>query len=125
MPNDCWNMITIYASNSQVREILLNEFRSVPGWAFTLRRVGEEALYFRLWSPNRPASEFMDNLWNNYDGIWMKNEWSEEGGSAGVIVGRKMAVQRFEWIEGCIEEEGHRFRSADMPAAVLLQPVES
>ena len=124
MPNDCWNNITIYASNSQIRTILLNEFCSVPAWAFSLDQVGEEALQFRLWSPDAPAREFMDLLWNNYEGLWMKNEWSEEGGGAGVIVGRKMDAQSFEWREGCIEESGHRFRTPEspMPTAVLLQP---
>jgi hypothetical protein len=124
MPNDCWNNITIYASNSQIRAILLNEFCSVPEWAFSLIQVGEEALQFRLWSPDAPAREFMALLWNNYEGLWMKNEWSEEGGGAGVIVGRKMDAQSFEWTEGCIEEIGHRFRTPEspMPAPALLQP---
>ena len=120
MPNDCWNNITIKATNEQIRTILTSEFTNVPAWAFTLFQVGQEVLYFKLWSRWSPDRDFMDKLLNTYAGIWIKNVWDEEGGVAGVIVGTKGYLRSFDWEEGCIEEWAHRQREdPTLPQPVL------
>ena len=120
MPNDCWNVLTIKAENEQIRAILTREFTDVPAWAFKLLQVGEEMLVVKVWSRWAPDKDRMDRLYNNYDDIWIKNEWNEEGGYAGVIVGKRNDRQELSWDEGCIEEWGHRSRAAEqMPAPVL------
>jgi hypothetical protein len=43
-------------------------------------------------------------LFDKYEGIWIKNEWSSEDGTAGVIVGTADSLSRLDWREGCIEE---------------------
>ena len=89
MPNDCWNVFTVKAENAQIRTILTQEFTNVPRWAFRLFEVGEETINFKIWSRWSPDKDLMDRLFNSYEGIWIKNEWNEEGGLAGVIVGTK------------------------------------
>ena len=53
---------------------------------------------------------FINDMLNKYDNLWMLNEWREEGGDAGVIVGKKDDLRSFSWNEGCIEEWHHRLR---------------
>lgn len=120
MPNDCWNFITIKATNEQIRTILTTEFTSVPKWAFDLRQVGEEALIFTIWSRCTPDKKLIHYLLDKYEDLWVKNEWSEEGGFAGIIVGTKGNLKEMEWEEGCIEEWSHRLREAqNMPSPIL------
>ena len=122
MPNDCWNVLTVKATNEQIRAMLTREFTDVPPWAFKLLQASEEVLIFKIWSRWTPDKARMDRLFNTYQGIWIKNEWNEEGGLAGVIVGTKDELQELTWDEGCIEEWGHRGRqpSQPLPAPVLL-----
>jgi len=117
MPNDCWNNITLKATEAQIAEILTTEFTNVPKWAFKLFRVGKGAAEFKLWSAWGPNKDLMNRLIRKYPGIWIKNEWSEEGGFAGVIVGDAENLQDFGWDEGCIEEWGACWRE---PSATII-----
>lgn len=119
MPNDCWNNITLKATEAQIAEILTTEFTNVPKWAFKLFRVGTGAAEFKLWSAWGPNKDLMNRLIRKYPGIWIKNEWSEEGGYAGVIVGNAETLQDFGWDEGCIEEWGACWRTPTQ----ILEPV--
>ncbi len=110
MPNDCWNRITVKATAAHIQRIRTEEFRDVPAWALDVQQVGRGALVFRLWSRNVPAVDFITTLFEKYEGVWLKNEWIEEGGMAGVIVGTRDNVARLDWNEGCIEEWDHRLR---------------
>jgi hypothetical protein len=115
MPNDCWNNITIKATFEQINAMLENEFRNVPSWAYQTVQSGRELLVFRIWSPNAPCEEFIDKLLKVYIDIWIKDEWSEEGGHAGVIVGKHNALTKFSWYEGPIEEWHARLMQAGHP----------
>ncbi len=120
MPNDCWNNITIKATNQQLRDILLREFQDIPAWAFSLKDVGCEAIVFSIWSKWAPNEDFMMKLFDTYANIWIKNDWHEEGGAAGIIVGTKDKLERLTWEEGCIEEWAHRLRRDEtMPRPLL------
>jgi len=120
MPNDCWNNITLKATYEQIRAILTTEFTDVPQWAFSLVQVGQEALVLKFWSADGPDRTRINNLLNKYDGLWIKNEWEEEGGLAGIFVGTQTDQQELTWDQGCIEEWGHRLLEAhDLPAPVL------
>jgi hypothetical protein len=121
MPNDCWNLITLKATESQIADILTTEFTNVPKWAFQLIRVGKGAVEFRIWSAWAPNKDLMNRLLHNYPGIWIKNEWSEEGGHAGVIVGDAEKLQELMWDDGCIEELGACWRSPSISIAPVLQ----
>jgi hypothetical protein len=122
MPNDCWNHMTIKATNEQIRQILTVECRHLPDWVYVQKQVGRKALAFRIWSRWDPDVKFMTHLFDKYPGIWIKNIWDEEGGAAGVIVGTKDNVTHMKWQEGCIEEWADRYEEDDtMPAAQLHQ----
>jgi hypothetical protein len=124
MPNDCWNKITIKANNEQIKQMLLNDFGTIPSSCYQEFIIGKEAFIFRLWSAWRPNKEFMNNLFDKYEGIWIKNIWQEEGGQSGIIVGTKDDLQEIEWTEGCEEEWSSRLEEVNMPNIVLANDSE-
>jgi hypothetical protein len=120
MPNDCWNTISIKATNEQINSILSNDFQSFPPSAFKKIQFGKEMIIFKLWSAWGPDSSFIETLFNKYENIWILNMWHEEGGNAGVIVGTKDNISELSWDEGCIEEIVNRMRDGDtMPEPVF------
>ncbi len=119
MPNNCWNIITLKATQDQIAEILTTEFTNIPKWAFYLTQIGKGAVEFKIWSAWTPNKDLMNRLLQKYTGIWIKNNWSEEGGLTGVIVGNAEKLQELTWDEGCIEEWAECWR---LPS-VLIVPV--
>lgn len=115
MPNDCWNHLTITANADELTNII-NGFKDVPEWAIKIFEQGVEAVYMKLWSAWTPDFAMLENLLAKYPSCWIKNEWSEEGGKAGVWIGTMLSgekqISRMEWDDMCIEERMHRFRSA-------------
>lgn len=123
MPNDCWNRITIKGTEDQILSIVSQDFRNIQSFAFKKIMFGKEILVFKLWSPWVPCVSFMDLLYNKYPNVWMLNEWREEGGNAGVLVGKKDNVSKLTWDEGCIEEWHHRSRGGEsIPDPQFAQP---
>jgi hypothetical protein len=123
MPNDCWNIITIKGNTAQIRAIVETAFVDVPQWAVQIQSIGVEALQFRLWSRNNPVIDFLNNLWDTYPNIWIKNAWSEEGGYSGIIVGKKNSIQDLMWEEGSADEWHHRLEPlADPPTPIFTAP---
>ena len=121
MPNTCWNFITLKASETQIEQILSCEFTEVPRWAFQLFRIGKGALQFKIWSPWEPKKDLVNRLVTTYPGLWLKNEWNEEGGAAGVIVGSAENLKELTWNEGCIEEWSDCWRSPRVHLAPVLK----
>lgn len=123
MPNDCWNNITITASESDLDALMRTEFIDVPEGAIDILQRGQYGVMIRLWSAWIPNFIWMETLLPTYPSCWVKNEWREEGGTAGVWVGTlvegRRVIQSMEWKDLSVEEEMHVFRSAaeDAPSA--------
>ena len=114
MPNDCWNNLTITGNQADINKIVDEEFKDVPEWAVDIKKRGLEAAIIRLWSPWKPDYNRLEKLIQTYKSCWIKDEWMEEGGSAGVWIGSyrsgEKLIQKMVWEDMCIEEEYHRFR---------------
>lgn len=109
MPNDCWNHMTITATADELATLIRTEFANVPDWALLIKHRGAEGVVLNLWSRWHPDFEWLEKLTVTYPSCWVKNEWSEEGGMAGVWVGsQERGIQRLEWQDMCIEEKVHR-----------------
>ena len=121
MPNTCVNVITLKATQAQIETILTCEFTDVPRWAFQIIRIGKESIMFKIWSPWTPNKDLINRLVMNYPGLWLKNEWNEEGGNAGVIVGNAEHLKDLEWNEGCIEEWADRWSSPNTSLVPVLK----
>jgi len=126
MPNDCWNHITITASKEQLNAIIDTEFKDAPEWAFKIKARGLGACVFNLWSRWEPDFKRLEGLIEKYRSCWIKNEWSEEGGEAGVWIGTmregKKEIQEMQWTEMCLEEQQHRFRTDSVESHITDGP---
>lgn len=119
MPNCCWNKLTIKATYEQITQIISNEFINVKSQDFQQFLQGKEVFIFRIRSFDRPNKDLMNNLFEKYDGIWIKNIWQEESGQSGIIVGTKDFIQEIEWDEGDEEEWNIRLEECDFPDIIF------
>ncbi len=91
-------------------------FPEVPEWALKIKHRGVQGVVLNLWSPWAPDMDRLERFQNTWKSLWIKNEWSEEGGGAGVWISYydragERVLKSLEWNEGCIEEQAHLFRS--------------
>ena len=117
MPNDCDNIITIICKNKDI----LNEFIETELEVIRLHndqhnefikilKKGKFGVVFKLWSPWNPDYDWLKNTLSLHPEFWIKNEWHEEGGMAGVWIGYtkendESVIESFTWKDLCIEEE--------------------
>ncbi len=117
MPNDCDNIITIICKNKDI----LNEFIETELEVIRLHndqhnefikilKKGKFGVVFKLWSPWNPDYDWLKNTLSLHPEFWIKNEWHEEGGMAGVWIGYtkendEPVIESFTWKDLCIEEE--------------------
>lgn len=121
MPNDCYNHIIITTdSPSELDDIIRNEFQyQTPEGKYLykdtvkLQQRGQRGIRLRLWSAWSPEFEWLEGLLDKYPFMWIKNEWSEEGGMAGVWVGKlfegEKDIKHLEWLDLSIEAAYHYF----------------
>ena len=117
MPNDCTNMMTIAADTAELNELIQNEFMVSGTDKFndrvTVVRRGPGAIELKLWSAWHPDFDWFAGLLAKYPSCWVKNEWYEVGGNAGVWIGYTYegtpTIKRLEWGDMCLEEFAHRF----------------
>ena len=64
------------------------------------KKIGPEGPTFKFYN-----FDLLEIYIVKYPSIWIKNEWKEEGGKAGVWVGYENVIKRFEWDDLCLEEE--------------------
>jgi len=112
MPNDCWSNLVVTGASEEIERFLANEFVGIPDWAFVIQQRGIEAIKFKLWSPSIPDYMWLEGLLINYNTLWIKNIWNEEGGMGGIWIGSNQGgIRTFQWEDMCIEEWAHRFRT--------------
>lgn len=120
MPNDCWNYIMITSKDSNELNTLLQTEIKEHHRAIIIKK-GKYGLIIRLWSPWTPHFNWFSELLDDYPGCWIKNEWDEEGGTAGVWVGfvdenNEKNIKSLEWQDLCLEEKHFLFLSDETNA---------
>ena len=120
MPNDCWNYITINSKDSNELNTLLQTEIKEHHQA-TIVKKGKNGIIIRLWSPWTPHFNWFSELLDDYPGCWIKNEWDEEGGTAGVWVGfvdenNEKNIKSLEWQDLCLEEKHFLFLEDEINA---------
>lgn len=124
MPNHCYNKVSVKGNPSVIRGIIntqcsfkelypLDDYSSesweahygVRGksWDFELIKQSEDALIFNMTTAWNPPIDFFEALINKYN-MWLKCEWYEEGGLAGIFIGDKIERKELVWEDWCIEE---------------------
>lgn len=123
MPNHCRNTITIQGSPELIDTIVNNNFsfeKLFPlenysnetcteywgtkwdCWNFEIIKRGKDGIIFDCTTAWSPPTKVFDMLIQKCD-AWIKCEWWEEGGMAGVIVGDKKELKELMWEDMCIE----------------------
>jgi hypothetical protein len=79
-----------------------------------MKKRGRRGIIFNIWSPWNPDFEWLESLILKYPNCWIKNEWSEEGGFAGVWIGHvdnnnEPVIESLTWEDICIEGKHYLF----------------
>ena len=114
MPNDCWNHITITCEREdetgELNSLFMNELQRETIQVVKKTRRG---IIFDMWSAWNPDYEWLETLLYRYPNCWVKNEWSEESGIAGVWVGymdnNQPIVRNLAWEDISIEGKAFLF----------------
>ena len=120
MPNDCTSIITITCDDEELlTKFIETELKSIEKHNTTYHEVlkihkrGKKGIIFKLWSAWIPLFDWLENMLDIYKYFWIKNEWHEEGGMAGVWVGFMKdnipIINQLNWKDLSIEEEYHLF----------------
>ena len=117
MPNDCTNIITIICKNQEnLSKFIENELQTIKNYnsenheIVKILKQGKYGIILNLWSAWKPDYEWLESLLKKYEDFWIKNEWHEEGGLAGVWVGftredNEIDIKHLTWSDLSIEEE--------------------
>jgi hypothetical protein len=114
MPNDCWNNITIasHYNPNQLQELINTEFKDKK---IEIQQQGKHGIKLMLWSAWKPNYEWLESFVTKYPDCWIKNDWNEEGGTAGVWIGGRLfkddasSIKKFQWKDIPIEGENMYF----------------
>jgi hypothetical protein len=107
MPNDCWNKITLTCENVEELTTLISSLESHKNITLIQKcPKGIKIKQITAWKPDYP---WLESLLTNYPNCWIKNEWYEEGGDAGVWVGSKNGIKSMEWQDLSIEAQYYIF----------------
>ena len=142
MPNECWNTVRIGADEKTIKYLVQSEFSfaklcpqpenyplDAQEWAwdnwgtkwdrqeYKVEDVGDQGLIIKFATPWSPPFTLFKYLIESNHNIWLKCDWSEEGGGAGVFVGfwnkeeNKLETQELIWSDWCVEEWSNRMRN--------------
>jgi hypothetical protein len=125
MPNDCYNNVTIGASEDVINMLVENEFlfeklrpltaydneSCIDFWSTKWERsdykliekgiTGLKINFTTAWNPPFKLFEYLIETHN----AWIKCLWDEEGGESGVFVGKKGEESLIvSWEDWCLEE---------------------
>jgi len=112
MPNDCWNNMTFISEvNSEELTVLFNneiKAKNSPEDKLIINYKGSNGIKIQLWSAWGADNEWLNTLVEKYPKCWIKNDWYEEGGGAGIFIGgflngKKQETIIKEWDELPIE----------------------
>jgi hypothetical protein len=142
MPNDCYNLVRISGDEATIKTIKETKFSfqalypcphdennndttiewRTENWGtkwdrynFRIITEGTTGLEFKFSTAWAPPYDFFTYLLKKYPDLWLRCDWSEEGGMAGVFVGYmkegELKIKELTWEDWCLEEWAHRFNN--------------
>jgi hypothetical protein len=80
---------------------------------FRISHTGETGLELVFTTAWDPPYAFFEYLLKKFPDLWIKCDWIEEGGMAGVFVGKtqdnEVVIKHLEWDDWCLEEFCYHF----------------
>jgi hypothetical protein len=108
MPNEVSNRVTI-TNESEIDQILHDIHKEIPHVTIDQQsNLGIRIQYITAWEPN---IQFLEKIVENYPLSWVKNEWSSEDGTSGIIIGKKNDLKTMSWNDLSIDDENHFFNT--------------
>lgn len=138
MPNDCRNFVTITGEPETIKLLVEKKldfdfFVPTPNdlvdgdaliqwrynnwgtkwcpYEYQEKQIGVRGMRVAFYSAWNPPFHFFEKLLEKFPGIWIKCEWHEEGGYAGVWVGNKDEIKELTWMDMCLEAEHYAFQN--------------
>ena len=113
MGNDCLNYITIVCHENPPQLQLLHD-EQLNTENHHIVKKSKQGIIVKIWTKWNPDYDWLDGLVEKYPECWIKNEWEEEGGYAGVYVngslfGKKSERTSVTWNDICIEGKSEYF----------------
>ena len=106
--NSCTNVLTIICEDKPnvIDSIINDEFStdSLPVKSYIVKIVGKYGFVVEMNTNWRPDTEWLNYLVKKYPLIWIKNEWYEESGMAGIYVNGYLDGSVVEPIDICWKE---------------------
>lgn len=140
MPNDCSCTVRLSAKEETINMLVDKKFSfkalfpppkdlaseatldwQVENWGtkwdcynFKIEHQGKTGLQVKFTTAWDPPYAFFYNLMKKYSDIWLRCDWIEEGGNAGVLVGYinddGIYVKEMNWKDWCLEDFYYHFR---------------
>ena len=122
MPNDCTNFITItFKEEEVINNFVKNELQHnienkyVYNDTVNMIKRGCLGIVFEVLTSTNPPFEWLEKILHTYPNCWIKNEWCDESGMAGVwiafinIENNEPIIQDFCWNDLSIEAKYYLF----------------
>lgn len=114
MPNDCTNYITIlFKTENHLQDFTNDYISNYQGWGKKIIRKGTKGIVTTNITGWHPDFEWLKKILEDYDDCFVKNEWNEEGGLAGVWVGQYdggvRVIDEMKWRDLSIEDRAFNF----------------
>ncbi len=107
MPNECTNHFVLTCPDAaEFRELIDQELRD----DISVVQRSAKGIKFKQITDGTPDYTWMHRLITNYPNCWLKNEWIEEGGLAGVWVGSVNGIRSLTWEDLSLEAENDIFQ---------------
>jgi hypothetical protein len=114
MPNICNNYITIkFASENELQDFVNARIDSHHGWDKKIISKGTRGIILTNKTCWQPDFNWLKNTLEHYGDCWIKNDWTEEGGLAGVWIGQycngELVVNEMKWLDLGVEDRAFLF----------------
>lgn len=115
MPNDCTNYLTIrFKTENDLHNFASDYTENYPGWNKKIISKGTKGIITTNETAWKPDFEWLKKILEEYDDCFVKDEWFEEGGLAGVWVGQYTSggvrvIDEMKWLDLSIEEKAFLF----------------
>lgn len=115
MPNDCTNIITIkFEKENSLLDFVNDRLKNSSYLEPNIIKQGSLGIMVSITTAWGPNTNWLESLLVDYPDCWVKNEWHEEGGLAGIWVGymdnNEKKIKTMVWEDLSIEDEYYIFK---------------
>jgi len=124
--DDCWSNIIIISNEDELITLIQNElmYLNIKNKLLfhdhiKVLKKADKAIKIKVLTSSKPNFQWMSNMIHRYKSCWIKNNWYDEGGLAGVWIGNMTEkgpnIIDYQWCDLSIDEEKSYFNSSDNP----------